>query len=208
MKGNLTNVLTALLCLGVLSAALLSAGCTQSSTTQAKDATIPELKALNALAEDRLFSINWNAEHPGNIRSQLQASETDFKNIFDILSAKSPTSEYESYTIYTMRTIDCTYIDMIAAMMDLTNVLEQNNNAEYYAAMYDSTNWEVSIRNADDALVSARNNLYSAEYRLSGINTNMVPLDMQGEVTELKVRIDQMKIVMNNLAEEFATALS
>ena len=135
------------------------------------------------------------------------ASETDFKNIFDILSAKSPGSEYESYTIYTMRTIDCTYIDMIAAMMDLTNVLEQNNNAEYYAAMYDSTNWEISVRNADDALVSARNNLYSAEYRLSGINTNMVPLDMQGEVTGLKVRIDQMKIVMNNLAEEFATAL-
>ena len=30
---------------------------------------------------------------------------------------------------------------------------------------------------------------------------------MQGEVTGLKVRIDQMKIVMNNLAEEFATAL-
>gem|GEM_PF-6051782 len=73
--------------------------------------------------------------------------------------------------------------------------------------MYDSTNWEISVRNADDALVSARNNLYSAEYRLSGINTNMVPLDMQGEVTGLKVRIDQMKIVMNNLAEEFATAL-
>ena len=137
MKDNQRNVLTALLCLCVLSAALLSAGCTQSGT-QKKDATIPELKALNALAEDRLFSINWNAEHPGNIRSQLLGSETDFKNIFDILSAKSPTSEYESYTIYTMRTIDCTYIDMIAAMMDLTNVIEQNNNAEYYAAMYDS----------------------------------------------------------------------
>ncbi|MBN2733608.1 MAG: hypothetical protein JXQ82_01970 [Methanomicrobiaceae archaeon] len=181
-----------------------TAGCTSSDEAQTD---LAEIKELMNLAEERLFSINWNMEHPGNIRAQLMGSEEDFSNVFNILSSMQPASSYEAQEIYALRALSCSYIDMIASMMDLANVIEHQNYAGYYASLYDTYNWQMEIMTADSALASARNNLYSAKYRISGVNMNMVPLELQGEVTEMKVRIEEMEILMNNLADEFATVL-
>jgi len=205
MKGDIKRWYLFGCCLLAILFILLTAGCTSSVDSQINT---EDIKNVLNLAEERLFSINWNAEHPGNIRAQLLASEEDFKNIFDILSSMQPSSANEAEEIYALRAISCSYIDMIAAMMDLANVIEHQNYAEYYASLYDTYNWEMEIRTADSALASARNDLYSAKYRISGVNTNMVPLELQGDITEIKVRIDEMEILMNNLADEFKSALN
>ena len=205
MKGDIKRWYLFGCCLLAILFILLTAGCTSSVDSQINT---EDIKNVSNLAEERLFSINWNAEHPGNIRAQLLASEEDFKNIFDILSSMQPSSANEAEEIYALRAISCSYIDMIAAMMDLANVIEHQNYSEYYASLYDTYNWEMEIRTADSALASARNDLYSAKYRISGVNTNMVPLELQGDITEIKVRIDEMEILMNNMADEFKSALN
>lgn len=193
------------LCILSLFLIIFASGCISPDSSKSDDDDI--LKAMKN-AENRLFSINWNTDNPGNIRAKLLASESEFKTIFDALSAAKPSSNEEAEKIYALRTLSCSYIDMIAAMMDLANVIEHYNKAESYAGLYEKYNWEMEILTADSALASARNNLYSAEYRISGLNVNMVPITLQGDVTEMKVRIEEMKTLMNNLADEFSTALN
>ncbi|MBP2132314.1 hypothetical protein J2128_000235 [Methanomicrobium sp. W14] len=180
-----------------------TSGCTFAPGNNSQNSTGDLYNLLNK-AEERLYSIDWNSESPGNIRSQILASETDIKNIFDTLSSMQPKSSEDSEKIYVLRALSCSYLDMTASMMDLTNVIEHYNSAEYYASLYDNHNWEMEVLTADDALASARNNLYSAKYRISGVNMNMVPIDYQGDVTEMKVRIDEMETLMDNLADEFS----
>ena len=206
MKKHTVQIFLIGLLLFALISVLGTAGCTEKKSGM--DADIGELEQTMTKAEERLFSINWNLDNPGNIRAELMASEKDFKNVFDSLSAKQPSTQEESERLYSLRALSCSYIDMIAAMMDLANVFEHYNSANDYSALYEYYNWEIELRTADDALASARNNLYSANYRISGVNMNMVPLDLQGDITSFKVRIDEMEKILDNLASEFEEALS
>ncbi|MDD4126660.1 MAG: hypothetical protein PHV39_03110 [Methanomicrobium sp.] len=205
MKDSLRRKSLTGLCLLILLLILTISGCIDSTNSEVN---IDDINKAMTIAEDRLYSINWNTDNPGNIRAELLASETDFKNIFDLLSAMQPSSSDEAQRIYSLRALSCSYIDMIAAMMDLTNVIEHYNLADNYASLYENYNWKMEIMTADNALASARNNLYSAKYRISGVNMNMVPLDLQGEITKMKVQIDEMEITLNNLADEFASVLN
>lgn len=180
------------------------AGCTTPVT---ESADIDEIELLMDDAESRLFAIDWNSENPGNIRAQLSASEYQFSVAFDTLSAMNPGNEDDIRKIYALRTISCTYLELISSMRELANVMEHRNNADYYASMYEEGNWKTEMLASDSALASARNMLYSAKVRIGGINMNLVPLSMQADVVELKVRLDQMDTLMTQLADEYAKVL-
>ncbi|WOF16084.1 hypothetical protein F1737_04870 [Methanoplanus sp. FWC-SCC4] len=183
---------------------MLTSGCLSFNS---QNSSTDDIKVTMTNAAEKINSINWNTDHPGNIRAKLLGAETDFTNSFNLLSGIKPETGDESEEIYGLRAISCGYLEMISAMMDLTNVIEHYNYADYYASLYEQDNWVMEIRTADTALASARNKLYSAKYRLDGINMNMVPLNLQGDLTEMKVRMGQLDKIMENLATEFSKAL-
>ncbi len=172
-----------------------------------EDVDIDEMERLMNDAESRVFSIDWNSESPGNIRARLSAAEYQFSVVFDTLSAAEPDNEDDTRRIYALRTISCTCLEMVSSMRELANVIEHRNNADYYADYYEEESWLQEMRASDAALASARNKLHSAKTRINSINMNLVPLFMQADVIELKVKIDQMDILMANLAEEYARVL-
>ncbi len=184
----------------------LTAGCTVSGGSE--EANIDQMELLMKDAESRLFSIDWNSENPGNIRSQLSAAEYQFSVAFDTLSGIKPENEDDTRRIYALRTLSCTYLELISSMRELANVIEHSDNADYYAAYYEEENWRNEMNASDAALASARNKLHSAKTRINGINMNLVPLFMQADIIELKVKIEQMDNLMSNLAEEYAIVLS
>jgi hypothetical protein len=181
-----------------------TAGCT---VLGGDNVDIDQMELLMDDAESRIFSIDWNSESPGNIRAQLSAAEIQFTTVFDTLSDANPGNENDTRRIYALRTMSCTYLEMISSMRELANVIEHRDNADYYAAYYEEENWLNEMKASDSALASARNKLYSAQTRINGVNMNLVPLFMQAEVIELKVKIEQMNLLMANLAGEYASVL-
>lgn len=169
---------------------------------------IDQMELLMKDAESRISSIDWNSESPGNIRAQLSAAELQFSTVFDTLSKANPDNEDDTRRIYALRTMSCTYLELVSSMRELANVVEHRDNADYYAAYYEEENWLNEMKASDAALASARNKLHSAQTRINGVNMNLVPLFMQADIIELKVEIEQMNILMANLAEEYAKVLS
>ncbi|ADN36413.1 hypothetical protein Mpet_1660 [Methanolacinia petrolearia DSM 11571] len=169
---------------------------------------IDQMELLMKDAESRVSSIDWNSESPGNIRAQLSAAELQFSTVFDTLSEANPDNEDDTRRIYALRTMSCTYLELVTSMRELANVVEHRDNADYYAAYYEEENWLNEMKASDAALASARNKLHSAQTRINGVNMNLVPLFMQADIIELKVEIEQMNILMTNLAEEYAKVLS
>ncbi|UUX92925.1 hypothetical protein [Methanoplanus endosymbiosus] len=189
----------------VIVMSVFAGGCTAQN---AEDAiTFKEAEDLIDQGSEKIFSINWNSENPVNIRSKLSSAEVDFKIVFDSLSLLNPENFEETKDIYAMRAISCANLELISSLMDLSNVIEHYNNADYYASTYEKYNWEMEIKTADSALASARNKLNSAITRLNGINMNEVPFDMQGEITGMKVQYSGLNRLMGNLATEFSEAL-
>lgn len=184
----------------------VTAGCAVIGSGENVD--IDEMELLMEDAESRVFSIDWNSENPGNIRAQLSAAELQFSTVFDTLSGADPDNENDTRRIYALRTMSCTYLELVSSMREFANVIEHRNNADYYAAYYEEESWLSEMRASDAALSSARNKLHSAKTRINRVNMNLVPLFMQADVIELKVRIDQMDILMTNLAEEYAGILA
>jgi predicted GTPase len=169
---------------------------------------IDQMELLMKDAESRISSIDWNSESPGNIRAQLSAAELQFSTVFDTLSKANPDNEDDTRRIYALRTMSCTYLELVSSMRELANVVEHRDNADYYAAYYEEENWLNEMKASDAALASARNKLHSAQTRINGVNMNLVPLFMQADIIELKVEIEQMNILMANLAGEYAKVLS
>jgi len=196
--------------IGILSLILVfsvvTGGCTTQNTVEA--ITFEEAEDLIDQGSEKIFSIDWNSENPVNIRSKLASAETDFKIVFDSLSLINPENFEETKQIYAMRAISCANLELISSLMDLSNVIEHYNNADYYASTYEKYNWEMEIKTADSALASARNKLNSAITRLNGINMNEVPFETQGEITGMKVQYSGLNTLMANLAAEFSEALN
>lgn len=195
---------------GILSVIIVMSVFAGGCTTQSGEDTITfkEAEDLIDQGSEKIFSIDWNSENPVNIRSKLSSAEVDFKIVFDSMSLINPENFEESKEIYAMRAISCANLELISSLMDLTNVIEHYNNADYYASTYEKYNWEMEIKTADSALASARNKLNSAITRLNGINMNEVPFDMQGEITGMKVQYSGLNRLMGNLAAEFSEALN
>ncbi|WP_421907977.1 hypothetical protein [Methanolacinia petrolearia] len=183
-----------------------TAGCTVLGGGDTVD--IDQMELLMKDAESRISSIDWNSESPGNIRAQLSAVELQFSTVFDTLSKADPDNEDDTRRIYALRTMSCTYLELVSSMRELANVVEHRDNADYYAAYYEEENWLNEMKASDAALASARNKLHSAQTRINGVNMNLVPLFMQADIIKLKVEIEQMNILMTNLAEEYAKVLS
>jgi hypothetical protein len=182
-----------------------TAGCSILSSGDEVD--IDQMELLMEDAEMRISSIDWNSESPGNIRAQLSAAELQFSTVFETLSGANPDNEDDTRRIYALRTMSCTDLELVSSMMELANVIEHRDNADYYAAYYEEENWLNEMKASDAALASARNKLHSAQTRINGVNMNLVPLFMQADIIELKVQIEQMNILMTNLAKEYAAVL-
>lgn len=187
----------------IIFAVTFAAGCTGNN----EDVDIGQMELLMKDAESRIFSIEWNYDNPGNIRAQLSAAELQFSTVFDTLSDANPDNEDDTRKIYALRTISCTYLELISSMREFANVIEHRDSADYYAAYYEEENWRNEMMASDAALASARNKLHSAKTRINRVNMNIVPLFMQADVIELKVRIEQMDTLMANVAKEYAAVI-
>ena len=127
---------------GILSVIIVMSVLAGGCTTQSGEDTITfkEAEDLIDQGSEKIFSIDVNSENPVNIRSKLSSAEVDFKIVFDSMSLINPENFEESKEIYAMRAISCANLELISSLMDLTNVIEHYNNADYYASTYEKYN--------------------------------------------------------------------
>jgi len=168
--------------LGMVLFVVVTAGCT--STGEEMD----ETRSLMAKGDSRLGSVDWDADPPGIIEAKLVAANVDFQNAYASVAGVAPAKEDEPDEAYALRELIKSRIACVSAALAIQSSLDHIMDAQDNARLYQYDLWSVDLAYAREDLRSAHGYLEGAVSSLNTISMARVPVGMQGDIADAKVK--------------------
>lgn len=186
MKKHLLSPQSLFLCPIVMVAMIillvLTAGCTSAGEE------MDEARSLMAKGDSRFGSVDWDADPPGIIEAKLVAANIDYQNAYASVAGIAPAKEEEPDEAYALRELIQCRIACVSAALEVQSALDHIMDAEDHARLYQYDLWSVDLAYAREDIRSAHGYLDGAVQSLNEITILRVPVDMQGDIAEAKVK--------------------
>jgi len=172
------------------------------------DDSIETASSLMISVKESLSDIDWNNDHPANIKAKLTGCQTNMNLVMDILNSIEISDEQQMQRVYAMKVMGQGYLDFISAGMDLSDVIEHYNNAKFAANIYDFDTWDHEIILANSAIDSACNMLYIAGYHLDQVDSDKLPIEMRGVLSDMRAKTSYLNLIVDRLNTELKKAIA
>ena len=201
---NIKKYGAVLACMLILVALTTFSGCFSADG----DGSIKTASTLMISVKESLSDIDWNNDHPGSIKAKLTGCQTNMNLAMDTLNSIEISDEEQMQRVYAMKLMVQGYLDFISAGTDISDVIEHYNNAKFAANIYDFNTWDHEIMLANSAIDSACNMLYVAEYHLDQVDSDKIPIEMQGALSDMRAKTSYLNLIVNRLNTELKKAVA
>ena len=167
---------------GMILLLAITAGCTSSGNE------VDEARSLMAQGDSRFGSVDWDADPPGIIEAKLVAANVDFQNAYASIAGIEPAKEDEPDEAYALRELIRSRISCVSAALEVQSALDHLMDAEDNARLYQYDLWAGDLAYARDDLRSAHGYLDAAVQSLNAVTILRVPVGMQGDIADAKVK--------------------